>query len=113
MLALASYIAVHAEFRRRAAGLWLRHTIQVQRDLYQLYGLLQAAESGQRGYVITQDDRFVSLEAEAAASETTVEQLRTLILQLLTRFDEMVGRLYAMDLVIAGPEPFTPSPSSS
>ena len=65
MLALASYIAVHAEFRRRAAGLWLRHTIQVQRDLYQLYGMLQAAESGQRGFIITQDERYLDACREA------------------------------------------------
>ncbi len=67
VLALASYIAVHTEFQRRAAGAWLRHTIQVQSDLYQLYGLAQAAESGQRGFVITQDDRYLEACNEAAA----------------------------------------------
>ena len=72
VLALASYIAVHAEFQRREAGSWLRHTIQVQRDLYQLFGLLQAAESGQRGYVITQDDRYLDARDEAARNLTVV-----------------------------------------
>ena len=65
MLALASYVAVRAEFQRRTAGAWLRHTIQVQSDLYQLYGLLQAAESGQRGFIITQDERYLDACAEA------------------------------------------------
>ncbi len=68
VLALASYVAVHAEFQRRAAGAWLRHTIQVQSDLYQLYGLVQAAESNQRGFIITQDDRYLEACSEAAAT---------------------------------------------
>ncbi|MFZ3180325.1 MAG: CHASE3 domain-containing protein [Methylocystis silviterrae] len=65
VLALASYVAVRAEFQRRTAGAWLRHTIHVQSDLYQLYGLLQAAESGQRGFIITQDERYLDACAEA------------------------------------------------
>ena len=65
VLALASYVAVRAEFQRRTAGAWLRHTVHVQSDLYQLYGLLQAAESGQRGFIITQDERYLDACAEA------------------------------------------------
>ncbi|AZG76422.1 CHASE3 domain-containing protein [Methylocystis rosea] len=65
VLALAGYVAVRAESQRRAAGAWLRHTIQVQSDLYQLYGLLQAAESGQRGFIITQDERYLDACFEA------------------------------------------------
>ncbi len=72
VLALAGYIAVHAEFQRRAASSWLRHTIQVQSDLYQLYGLLQAAESGQRGFIITQDERYLDACNEAARSLTSL-----------------------------------------
>ena len=67
VLALASYVAVHAEFQRRTAGAWLRHTIQMQSDLYQLYGLVQAAESNQRGFIITQDGRYLDACSEAAA----------------------------------------------
>ncbi|MBG0798264.1 CHASE3 domain-containing protein [Methylocystis sp. L43] len=65
VLALASYVALRAELQRREAGAWLRHTIQVQNDLYQLYGLLQAAESGQRGFIITQDERYLDACFEA------------------------------------------------
>jgi len=65
VLALAVFVAVRAESQRRAAGAWLRHTIQVQSDLYQLYGLLQAAESGQRGFIITQDERYLDASSEA------------------------------------------------
>jgi signal transduction histidine kinase len=65
VLALAGFVAVRAESQRRAAGAWLRHTIQVQSDLYQLYGLLQAAESGQRGFIITQDERYLDASSEA------------------------------------------------
>ncbi|TLG71596.1 CHASE3 domain-containing protein [Methylocystis sp. B8] len=67
VLALASYVAVHAELQRRSAGAWLRHTIQVQSNLYQLYGLLQAAESGQRGFIITQDERYLDACTEATS----------------------------------------------
>jgi signal transduction histidine kinase len=67
VLVLASYIAVHAEFQRRSAGAWLRHTIQVQSNLYRLYGLLQAAESGQRGFIITQDERYLEACTEATS----------------------------------------------
>ncbi len=66
VLALASYVAVHAEFQRREAGAWLRHTIRVQSDLYQLFGLLQGAESNQRGYMITQDERYLQACADAS-----------------------------------------------
>ncbi|KAF0211160.1 MAG: Multi-sensor hybrid histidine kinase [Methylocystaceae bacterium] len=65
VLALAGFVAVRAESQRRAAGAWLRHTIQVQSDLYQLFGLLQAAESGQRGFIITQDERYLDASSEA------------------------------------------------
>jgi CHASE3 domain sensor protein len=63
VLALASYVAVRAEFQRRTAGAWLRHTIQVQSDLYQLYGLLQAAESGQRGFISSLKTNAISTPA--------------------------------------------------
>jgi signal transduction histidine kinase len=65
VLALASYMTVHAEYQRREAGAWLRHTLRVQSDLYQLYGLLQAAESSQRGFMITQDERYLEACTEA------------------------------------------------
>jgi signal transduction histidine kinase len=66
ILALAGYVAVRAELQRRTAGAWLRHTIQVQSDLYQFYGLLQGAESGQRGFIITRDERYLEPCLEAA-----------------------------------------------
>jgi signal transduction histidine kinase len=72
VLALAGYMAVHAEFQRRAASAWLRHTIWVQSDLYQLYGLLQAAESGQRGFIITQDEHFLDACGDAARNINAV-----------------------------------------
>ncbi|MGJ0505493.1 MAG: CHASE3 domain-containing protein [Methylocystis sp.] len=65
VLALASYVAVHAEYQRREAGAWLRHTIWVQSDLHQLYALLQTAESGQRGFILTQDERYLESCTEA------------------------------------------------
>ncbi|MGD9658248.1 MAG: CHASE3 domain-containing protein [Methylocystis sp.] len=72
VLALAGYVAVHAEFQRRTAGAWLRQTIWVQNDLYQLYGLLQAAESGQRGFIITQNESYLDAYRDAARNLTAV-----------------------------------------
>ncbi|MBM3578015.1 MAG: response regulator [Alphaproteobacteria bacterium] len=80
MLALVAYVAVHAEFQRRAAGAWMRHTLQVQSDLYQFYGLLQGAESGQRGFMITRDERYLEPCLEAAGKLSGVlDQLSELV----------------------------------
>lgn len=65
ILALAGFVAGRAESDRRQAGAWLRQTIKVQSDLHRLYGLLQSAESGQRGFVITQDERYLAPCTEA------------------------------------------------
>lgn len=57
------------------------------------------------------DERIVVLGTEVDARETTAAELRKLIDDLLVRFERMVARLYAMDLIIAGPEPFSSAPS--
>ena len=81
ILALAGFVAVRAESDRRQAGAWLRHTIEVQSDLNRLYGLLQSAESGQRGFVITQDERYLAPCTEATRQlpsvlDTLAERVR-------------------------------------
>ncbi len=65
VLALASYIALRADFERRTASAWLRHTLEAQSDLYQLSALLQTSESSQRGFMITQDERYLEPCLEA------------------------------------------------
>ncbi|MBM3561744.1 MAG: response regulator [Alphaproteobacteria bacterium] len=80
VLALAAYVAVHAEFQRRAAGAWMRHTLMVQSDLYQFSGLLQGAESGQRGFMITRDERYLEPCSEASAKLSgLLDQLSELV----------------------------------
>ncbi len=81
ILALAGFVAVRAESDRRLAGAWLRHTIKVQSDLNRLYGLLQSAESGQRGFIITQDERYLTPCTEATRQlpsvlDTLAERVR-------------------------------------
>lgn len=109
VLVLASYIAVHAEFQRRSAGAWLRHTIQVQSNLYQLYGLLQAAESGQRGFIITQDERYLEACTEATSKLPAIlDQLSDRVgdnpkqLQAIAEMRTLFGeRLEIIDEVLA------------
>ncbi len=101
VLALASYMTVHAEYQRREAGAWLRQTLKVRSDLYQLYGLLQAAESGQRGFIITQDERYLDASSEATRklpavvdrlSERVRDNPKQLEIVAEMRYDEVSAR---------------------
>jgi hypothetical protein len=51
------------------------------------------------------------LGREVDSRETTASELQKLNGDLLARFEQMVARLYGMDLIIEGPEPSSPTSS--
>jgi CHASE3 domain sensor protein len=64
---------------RESAG-WVAHTLQVQRELELTHSLLADAESGQRGYLITQDESYYApTEQAAAAIPGALSRLRQLV----------------------------------
>ncbi len=58
ILASAGYVTIRTEESRRESGASLRHTLQVETALHRLYGEIRAAESDERGYLITRDPSF-------------------------------------------------------
>jgi signal transduction histidine kinase len=68
ILALLGVITLHSESARRDSGEWVRHTIEVQGDINELYARLLAAESGQRGFVITADESYLAPYVFAAGA---------------------------------------------
>lgn len=91
----------------------------IERDLLGREMMLQILEAngpdqpGVFWLVPDNDDRVVCLGSEVDSRETTAAELQELIGDLLARFERMVTRLYAMGLIIEGPEPFGPAPSGN
>src|SRR5471032_1651204 len=57
---------------QRSGSEWVRHTLQVQGQLYRLLGHLEDTETGERGYLLTGDDSYLApydIANEAIAGE--------------------------------------------
>jgi PAS domain S-box-containing protein len=103
--AIVSY--QHTRTLHRTAA-WVAHTHEVSAELEKLLSLVQAAETGQRGYLITRNERFLApyhdavaevgeqLEkVEALVENNSVQQARMPALREL-----VVSRLTALDRAI-------------
>ncbi|MGJ0508482.1 MAG: CHASE3 domain-containing protein [Methylocystis sp.] len=81
IVGFAVVAAMHTEGRKRDASMWVRHTMAVKNSLGSLSALLRRAESGERGFIATQDHRFLELPYETVAPqiERKIDDLRDLV----------------------------------
>jgi signal transduction histidine kinase len=79
MLAAVLWLAVRNADRLAADATWRQHTYQVIGELRGLLGALIDAETGERGYMLTGDDRFLApYVSGAAAVPAWIARLRAL-----------------------------------
>ncbi len=72
--------AIYAEYRKRDASQWLRHTVSVQSNLNQLADTLRRIESGERGYLLSQKEEYLEpYDSIAPDVATQIEYLRDLV----------------------------------
>ena len=67
---------------QRSATASVTHTLEVRRDLAAMLATVQEAETGQRGYILTRDDRFLESYYEAR------RDLPTALADLSVRIDD-------------------------
>jgi signal transduction histidine kinase len=68
VLALILALAVMLDFKLRDQDGWIAHTLEVESSLNDFEAAMFAAESGQRGYMISNDDTYLDAYREAVAN---------------------------------------------
>jgi len=81
--------------------------------LLQLLERNQPEDSGAFGLVSLMEDRLIVLDHWIDPRLTTPIHLRSTVERMLVRYQRMVTRLYSMELIMTGPEPFEPCPMPS
>lgn len=80
LLLAAAGLTLHISRQADAADRWVVHTMEVKQTLMQLEAQLASAESGQRGYLITGEERFVRpFEVATRTVPVLVTKLRGLV----------------------------------
>jgi signal transduction histidine kinase/CheY-like chemotaxis protein len=98
LLMAAAVAAIVLAIQAADAGLWVTHTLEVRRQNQALFAEIQDATLGERGYLITQDRRYLAqFEAAKAQVPRTKARLRT-----LTRDNDITRRkLIELDRAVA------------
>ena len=79
LLLICGSTAIVVSLRASDAQRWVAHTLEVQQIAQQAFGLLRDAESGERGYVITNNTSYLELyEAAENALPVALQRLRQL-----------------------------------
>jgi signal transduction histidine kinase/ActR/RegA family two-component response regulator len=68
VLALILALAVMLDFKLRDQNGWIAHTLEVESSLNDFEAAMFAAESGQRGFMISNDDTYLDAYREAVAN---------------------------------------------
>jgi len=80
ILLLAGAIAIRTETSRRNSSELIRHTLLVQNGLHRLFALVEGAESGERGFLITNNEQYLAPYGDAVRDlKTTIDDLSTLV----------------------------------
>ncbi len=93
LLLVSAAMLTYSALASRQAAFLVRHTIEVREATRQLFNLLEGAETGQRGFLLTRDATYLEpYNATLPAIDTVTRQLRTLIADnpsQLARFDRV------------------------
>jgi signal transduction histidine kinase/CheY-like chemotaxis protein len=77
---MAVMASIYAETRKRDAASWVRHTITVESSLHQFAATLRRVQSGERGYLLTQEEQYLEpYEAVAPQVQIQIDKLRDLL----------------------------------
>lgn len=77
LAALTALIGFTVAYRSQAG--WVAHTVEVERELARVLAIVQDAELGQRGYLLTEDEAFlVQFERARANLPNEIDRLATL-----------------------------------
>ena len=80
ILLLAGAITVRTEAARRTNGESVRHTLHVLNEVHKLFSLVEGAESGERGYLITGNQSYLAPYEEARRNvSASIDDLADLI----------------------------------
>lgn len=83
VLAITAFVllgTIGTETAQRHAAAWVRRTIAVESKLNRLEALLRAAESGERGFLLTGDKTFLApLEKLKLKADAEIDELRDLL----------------------------------
>jgi PAS domain S-box-containing protein len=76
ILLLGAILIIHAALSRREAVQWVGHTLQVTLQAEQIESLINQAETGQRGYLLTdREDYLVPYEQSSSQVSSALEAL--------------------------------------
>ncbi len=113
--AVVAYFSVQFAIDERAEQGWVVHTYQVMDRLHDVLSDMQNAETGQRGYLITHQDRFLGpYKAGLARARSDLDALNVLVVdnpEQRTRTKALrsliEARFSALDVTLsrAGPQP--------
>ena len=76
LIAIPPIIAYHSQNKLSDSFHWVSHTSEVQRQLQHLQGLIEDAEAGQRGFLLTAREDY--LEPYQAAAEQIPHQIESI-----------------------------------
>ncbi len=80
VMAMTGLFAIQVQENRLESGALVRHTLAVQGRLQRLSSELRSAESDERGYLITRDEKYLEpYEYIAARLDTEIETLKQLV----------------------------------
>ena len=98
-LLIACALATFATIGSARADAWVAHTLHVRQTLIQLYSDVRDAESGQRGFLLTQDTHYLTPYTRARADIAATESLLSSLVAdnptqkaLLDRLRQLIGR---------------------
>ncbi|WP_333681426.1 CHASE3 domain-containing protein [Dyella sp.] len=99
LLLLACALAIVATISSERADSWVAHTLHVRETLVQLYSNVRDAETGQRGFLLTQDARYLEPYSRARSNIAATESLLSSLISdnaaqqaLLGKLRPLVGR---------------------
>ena len=89
---LAGFVTVSADARRRESAERVTHTLLVESHLFRLSGMLQRAESSERGFLLTNDEAYLwPFDQVARDSRAEIDALSRIVADNETQSDALAA----------------------
>lgn len=93
LLLVACGLATFATVSSERADSWVAHTLHVRETLVQLYSDVRDAETGQRGFLLTHDARYLTPYSRARSNVATTESLLSSLISDNAAQQTLLGKL--------------------
>jgi len=93
LLLVACGLATFATVSSERADSWVAHTLHVRETLVQLYSDVRDAETGQRGFLLTHDARYLTPYSRARSNIATTESLLSSLISDNAAQQTLLGKL--------------------